>query len=144
MTHISDLLISGGLLVARVVLGVFFACAGYRKLTLTQEQWANMCEHLHLTNWEKKVIPVAQILGGIALTLGFLTSWAAFGLLVILGGAFKLTCVPNICGQKPKELSGWIMTACMEPETCMIIVLFLITPTGGGLFALDNIVWRLL
>lgn len=74
---------SGTLLVGRVLLGLIFAFSGFHKLTSLDETAAQISAH-GLPGAMAVVAGLAELLGGAALIMGFLSRVAAIGLIVFM------------------------------------------------------------
>src|SRR5882757_9116904 len=80
-----------GITLLRLGMGLFFTISGYHKLfnpvrhaTVAQTMVEDHIPEPVLNSW---AVPAAEFVGGIALLIGLLTSYAAFGLFVICCGA---------------------------------------------------------
>ena len=74
------------LVLLRLIVGAIFLYAGYAKLMFWSGAPAGMpmpSAMVHLMQF----LSIAELLGGVALIIGFLTRWAAAGLAIIMVGA---------------------------------------------------------
>jgi len=81
-----------GLLTIRIGLGLLFVLAGFGKLTGIMgpgiSGFSGMVFGSVILAW---IIALGEVLGGVALWLGYLTKWASAGLaIIILGALFKV------------------------------------------------------
>jgi len=77
-----------------------------------------------------RFIAVAEIAGGLGLTFGVLTQWAALGLILIMLGAIGTKIFKWKIGFWGKENGGW------SYEVTMILMLFVVACLDGGRFVL--------
>ncbi len=74
-----------------------------------------------------------QLLGGLALAIGFLTRLAALGLIAIMAGAIALVHLPH---GFDNTKNGY------EYNVVIIAVCVALVLTGGGALSLDRLLWR--
>jgi len=115
----------------RLSLGVIFIAHGLLKvLVFTIPGTVGFFESIGLPGFLAYVVIAAELLGGTALLLGFLTRWAAAGLAVIAFGAVL-----------PHAANGWVFSntgggwefPVFLGLTCLVLVL-----SGAGKFAIDR------
>lgn len=128
-------------LALRASLGFFFFASGWRK-TFNPDTHAHIVglfARLRVSDRLVWVICVSELLGGLALLLGFLTPIAAIGLIIILCGAIKLTCWQKICDKGPHTLLTFWPACMMEPEIVMVVALIALAVIGAGPLSADHL-----
>lgn len=132
-----------GLFLLHVLVGLFFAVTGWRKLFNPK---------VHAMVWglftKYRVPPIAghavlwgEFLGGLGLLTGTLTQLAALGLIPIMIGAFKLSRWPEIVALKPDSLSMWTVKVLCNSEALLLIVVAALVFTGAGAYSLDRVLF---
>lgn len=135
------------LFLIRLVMGVFFLYAGYRKLFMpggTQAYHSLMSRLNRADPFTLYAVPLGQVFGGLALVIGFLTPLAALGLVVILIGALRLVCIPKVDKANPEGPLHRCFLICMHPEVAMILALDVLILCGAGTWSIDYLVMTLL
>src|SRR5580692_1671881 len=125
----------------RVALGTFFAISGYHKLfnasrhaILTRTLVDDGVHAVPIMRW---LLPGAEFWGGLALIIGFLSVFAAFGLFVICIGAIALDAVKRIRGWQPLDRADWLGDLLYVPESLYCIGLTVVMLAGPGPWSLD-------
>lgn len=120
-----------GALLLRVALGVMFIAHAYLKLVIfTVPGFAGFLAQAGLPTFLAWPIIIAELLGGVALILGFQTRLVALALLPILVGAIGIH-APN----------GWLFTATnggWEYPAFLAVAALVQALIGGGAFALSG------
>lgn len=138
------------------ITGVFFVVTGWRKAFIPDvhaKVFALFASH-GVPTWLGSLIVAGEFLGGIALVFGFLTHLAAFGLLVILTGAYAMDTWPSVKAKqtwhpvthyytvlRPDSWGKLVSNALCTPEAQLWIVLATITMTGAGAYSLDGLLF---
>lgn len=130
-----------GLFALRLFMGLFFLLAAYRKTlepAIAKVAWPELREALGLHPHWQWFIPTAQFFGGLALVLGFLTSLAGLGLFIILFGALVMDVWKPFCATHAgSSRAGWLYNLCENYHVLMLIILAVITISGGGALSVD-------
>jgi putative oxidoreductase len=131
--------LDAALLVARLAPGLMFASSGWLKLTRRDRHQA-MIEslrkgHIPATRLMARVVPMFELLAGLALALGFCTGLSASILLVIsLVALITVTAKEAASEGAPLlRLSSLLYT----PEVLLIALLLVLLATGPGMWSLD-------
>ncbi len=142
------------LFLARFVLGFFFVsyrfrwffdptpkdgvevCSPYRHLRLRQK----LCS----CGWGMSpqlaaFVAVSEMLAGLGVMFGLLTSLSAFGLLAILIVATLCTAKEKTLRQNPVDGIDVVSCYLWNPEPVYIILALVVMTFGGGWFSLDNL-----
>lgn len=89
-------------------------------------------------------VAMTEIVGGLALIFGCLTSLAALGLLIVTGFATYCTAYDKTAKQKPVDAVDWVSCYLWNPEPHLLTGAFLICIIGPGIFSLDAVIWWLI
>jgi putative oxidoreductase len=120
-----------GSLLLRVALGTMWIAHGLMKLTVfTVTGFASWLEQLGLPGWMAGPVIVAELLGGLAIVLGFYGRWLSLALVPVLAVAMW-THVPN----------GWLFTnrgGGWEFPAFLIVASLAHALNGDGLWALKS------
>ncbi|MCS6849859.1 MAG: DoxX family protein [Gemmataceae bacterium] len=122
-------------LLLRLVLAAVFVNAGVQKVTGDGTEWgANWASRMAQPPNTAVQLAVAwgELLGGLALLLGFLTRLAVLGLAIIMGGAIYLVHSPQ--GLRTP------LTEYQLPLTLLVICISLML-TGGGTLSIDHLLF---
>jgi putative oxidoreductase len=114
------------LLLLRLVVALVFGTSGFSHLKSPKERAASIGMSVPFTVF----LGAAELAGAIALVVGFLTQWAALGLIAVMLGAIYKKIVEWKTGFWGEKASGW------HYEVLFIAMLLVIFTTGGGVFAL--------
>jgi putative oxidoreductase len=114
------------LLLLRIMVGIVFVTSGYGHLKAPKQR----AESIGLSVGFTIFLGLAELLGGIAIIVGFLTQWAAIGLVLIMLGAIYMKIVKWKTGFWGEKSSGW------HYELMFIVMNLVILCTGGGYFSL--------
>ena len=132
----------------RLALGAFFATSGYHKLfnasrhaTLTRTLQDDDVRAVPIMQW---LLPGAELSGGWALILGFMSVLAALGLFLICAGAIALDAVKKIRAWQPLDRADWLGDLLYLPETLYCIGLTVVMLGGPGPWSLDAAIAALL
>lgn len=130
----------------RLALGVFFTISGYHKL-FNRKRHATIArtmrhDHVFAPGVNEWLIPVAELLGGLGLTVGLLSTLAALGLLVVCVGATWFDGLARIPAMRPIDLADRLCCVLYLPEVLYAVMLFVVVMTGGGPYSLDAVVLR--
>lgn len=134
-----------GLTILRIGMGIFFAISGYHKLfnpirhvTVVQTM---LEDHVPIPLFNSWFVPTAEFTGGIALLIGFLTPFAAFGLFIICCGATLTDGLKRIGGWKPLDKADYVDDVLYLPEVLYALILLTLVLAGGGPFSLDWLIF---
>lgn len=114
------------LLLLRIMVGIVFVTSGYGHLKAPQQR----AESIGMSVGFTVFLGIAELLGGIAVIIGFLTQWAAIGLVLIMLGAIYMKIAKWKTGFWGEKSSGW------HYELMFIVMNLVILCTGGGYFSL--------
>jgi putative oxidoreductase len=114
------------LVLMRIMVGLIFADSGYEDL----KHPGSRATSLGLSKDFTLFLGVAELLGGIAIIIGFLSQLAAIGLILIMGGALQKKIAVWKTGFWGKTSDGWYY------ELTIVSMLLVILCTGGGRFVL--------
>jgi putative oxidoreductase len=123
-----------GSLVLRLTLGVIMTVHGYLKIIPrgTLYNFTHMVGHLGLPPWLGYVAAFTEFFGGLLLILGLLTRIAAFACAIDMAVAIL----------KVHLHGGLTGSGGMEFPLALFAIALMLTATGGGLLALDDLVGR--
>lgn len=124
------------LLLLRLAIGLMFALSGWFKLTdpKRREKMASSLSDAGLPKTLTPIVSAAELLGGVAVVLGFLTVPGALVLLVITLGALVTTAIPKAKGQGVHKLENVLYA----PEVPMAAGLLVLVAVGAGAWSLDG------
>lgn len=121
-----------GATVLRVALGaVFLAHAGAKAFIFTFAGTAQYFEAHGFPGWTAWPVFLAELLGGLALVVGFRVRWVALGLVPVMLGALK-----------PHLGNGWMFTSSgggWEYVAFLLLALGAQALMGSGAFAIDGV-----
>lgn len=134
-----------GLGLLHIATGVFFTTTGCRKCFLPDVR-AKVCamfDRFRMPKWSQYAVIAGELLGGLGLLFGFLTHLAAFGLLIIMIGAYDLDTWPTVKAREEPgaPLHKWISNALCTPEAQLIVITATIGLTGAGAFSMDALIF---
>ena len=119
---------NASLLILRIVTAAIFYVAGYNKFPFWSSAPEGMSAFLLFTT---RLLSIAEPLGATAVLFGYLTRWAAVGLIIIMTGAiFILQFVYGIGFVTPTS-AGWNFPLAMLAG-CLILTAF-----GAGKWSID-------
>lgn len=146
------------LFVIREVLGLFFVLARFRYVydpSRPDNPWFNAQRHanfkrkLGICGWPENTglahfVAFAEILGGLALIIGFLTPLAGFGLLII--SIFAMACSAREKTYKQNPVDGIHVAECFlwTPEPLYVVLAAIVMAMGAGAFSVDAVILGLL
>ncbi len=110
------------LLFLRVVVALVFGTSGFNHLKRPRER----AESLGLSVGFTVFLGAAELAGAIALVVGWLTQWAALGLIAVMLGAIYMKAVKWKTGFWGEKSMGW------HYEVMLIAMNLVIVCTGGG------------
>jgi putative oxidoreductase len=110
------------LLFMRVVVALVFGTSGFSHLKHPQER----AQSLGLSVGFTVFLGAAELAGAIALAVGFLTQWAALGLILVMLGAIYMKAFVWKTGFWGEKASGW------HYDLLFIAMNLVILTTGGG------------
>ena len=110
------------LLALRLVVALVFGSNGFSHLRHPRERAASIGMNLPFTIF----LGAAELAGSIALAIGFLTQWAALGLILVMLGAIYMKAVKWKTGFWGEKSIGW------HYEVMIVAMLFVIVTTSGG------------
>lgn len=114
------------LLFLRIVLGIVFGASGYGHVKSPRERAQSIGMPVPFTIF----LGAAELAGAIALVVGFLTQWAALGLILIMLGAIYKKIAVWHSGFWGEKSMGW------HYDLLFIAMNLVILTTGGGRFSL--------
>lgn len=119
----------------RLALGAIFLFHGWTKLTVFTLPGTAAFFELHgFPGWTAYPVVAAELLGGLALLLGFRVRWAALGLVPVMLGAIKPHLANGFSFSAPN--GGW------EFPALLLVLLVVQVGLGAGAYALDAVVGR--
>src|ERR1700692_2305274 len=141
-----------GLLVLRVMLGVFFVLARFRWLydpSRPLSPWLNAGRHEHLRNklcycgygshpLLVAFVAVTEISAGCAIIVGLLTELALMGLMSVLLFATWCTAKEKVCAQNPVDKVDYVSCYLWRVEGVYIAICGVLLLNGPGLYSLDH------
>ncbi len=116
------------LLILRIVTAAIFYVAGYFKIPFWSTSPEGMSAFLLFTT---KLLSIAEPLGATALLIGFLTRWAALGLIIIMIGAIIVSQFVFGIGFVTPTSAGWNFPLVVLAG-CLILAAF-----GAGKWSID-------
>ena len=127
----------------RVTVGVFFALSGYHKL-FNRGRHASFVEtlkadHVPALRFNQWWVPSVELLGGIAVAAGFLTSGAALMLLAICIVACVAEASAKVESFKPIDEADRIDDWLYLPEVLYALMLFAVICAGPGGYSIDRL-----
>jgi putative oxidoreductase len=114
------------LVLLRLMIGLVFIDSGYRDL----KDPASRAQGIGLPKGIFIFLGAAEVLGGVAVAIGFLTQLASLGLIVIMLGALQKKIFVWKTGFWGKDGLGW------NYELMLVSMLLVILCTNGGRFIL--------
>ena len=117
-----------GLLLMRLTVGVIFASSGVRHLKDPDAR----SKSIGMSKVFTIFLGVAEIAGGLGVTLGVLTQLAAIGLILIMLGAIQKKIFVWHTGFWGEKNSGW------HYDLMIVIMNLVILLTNGGRFVLER------
>lgn len=114
------------ILFLRLMVGLVFVDSGYNDLTQTEAR----SKSLELPKGFTIFLGAAELLGGIAVIIGFLSQLAAIGLILIMLGALQKKIFVWKTGLWGKNGLGW------NYELMLVSMLLVILCTNGGRFVI--------
>ena len=134
--------------VNRIVLGLFFAIAGYHKLFNPQRRALLLATfqklHVPAIRFNMWWVPMVEFLGGLALISGTLAPLAATGLVCICVVAACTDGRKRLAEKHPIDLGDRINNLLYLPEVLYIFGLTIIIEAGPGSWTLPNLAGRVL
>lgn len=131
--------------ICRLGVGVFFVISGSHKLcsptrraTLRATFEADGVYNPALMI----IIPLAELAGGLGVTVGLLTVPAALGLIALCLGACCVDGVGRIPAMKPLNRFDWLGCFLYLPEVLYILALAVLVLIGPGRWSLDYWLFR--
>ncbi len=116
------------LLFLRIVVALVFATSGFNDLKQPRERGKSLGMSVPFTIF----LGAAELSGAIALVVGFLTQWAALGLIVVMLGGIYMKVVKWKTGFWGEKSMGW------HYDLLFIAMNLVILCTGGGKIALTR------
>ena len=123
------------LLTLRLTLGTIFLLHGLPKRGLWSAQPSDRMPASMLRNL--RILSIAEPAGAFGLIFGFLTQFAALGLVIVMLGAITFLRTKAHRKFKEENAPGW------EFEFMLMIVALALAIMGAGKFALDRVVFGL-
>lgn len=117
------------LLFLRIVVAIVFGSSGYGHLKSPRERAESIDMPVPFTMF----LGAAELAGAVALVIGFLTQWAALGLILIMFGAIYKKIAVWHSGFWGEKSMGW------HYDLLFIAMNLVILTTGGGRFSLMHI-----
>jgi putative oxidoreductase len=120
---------NASLLILRIVTAAIFYVAAYYKFPF----WSGAAEGISpFMLFTTRLLSIVEPLGATALLLGFLTRWAAAGLMIILLGAIYVSQFVYGIGFVTPTSAGWNF------PLAVLAGCFVLTAFGPGKWAIDN------
>jgi len=110
------------LLLMRIVVALVFGSSGFNHLKSPQERAKSIGMSVPSTVF----IGAAEVAGAVALVVGFLTQWAALGLILIMLGAIYMKAAKWKTGFWGEKSMGW------HYDLLFVVMNLVILTTGGG------------
>jgi putative oxidoreductase len=110
------------LLLMRLVVALVFGTSGFNHLKSPRAR----AESLGLSVGFTVFLGAAELAGAVGLAVGFLTQWAALGLVLVSLGAIYLKAFPWKTGFWGEKASGW------HYDLLFVAMNLVILTTGGG------------
>lgn len=110
------------LLLLRLMVALVFGASGFSHLRSPRERAQSIGQSVGLTTF----LGAAELAGAIAVAIGFLTQWAALGLMLLMLGAIYSKAVKWKTGFWGEKSSGW------HYELMLLLMNLVIFTTGGG------------
>jgi putative oxidoreductase len=131
---------STGLLVNRIVLGLFFAISGFHKL-FNKERHAQLVatlksSHIPLIAFNQWWVPIVELSGGLTLLAGTLAPLAALALAIECFVAVSTDGWKRIAAYHPIDKADWLDDLLYLPEMLAIVALLIVVTLGPGPFTL--------
>jgi putative oxidoreductase len=132
-------------LLLRLCLAAVFIFHGIDKTFNSPEiygtEWATKVWHVNQADVPETLqFPVIQmlvawgeLLGGVAMLAGFLTRWAALGLVIIQAGAVYVITVAF-----PSEVAPWVRHFVLAGNVALISMCLALVVLGGGAYSFDG------
>lgn len=114
------------LLVLRIVVALVFATSGFNHLKSPQRRAQSLGLSVPFTIF----LGAVELAGAIALVIGFLTQWAAVGLILLMLGSIFMKASVWKTGFWGEKASGW------HYDLLFVAMSLVIFTTGGGRIAL--------
>lgn len=114
------------LLLMRLLVALIFGSSGFSHLKSPQQRAQSIGMPVPFTIF----LGAAELAGAIALAVGFLTQWAALGLILLMLGAIYMKAVKWKTGFWGENSMGW------HYDLMLIVMSLVILTTGGGRIAL--------
>ena len=123
----------------RIAVGAFFVTSGYHKLFNRKRHTTFIgtlqdcgVRDINVMQW---FVPSVEFLGGISVTVGFLSRLAAFPMLVILAVAILTDGLKRMRRLHPIDPADRLCDVLYMPETLMGVMLIVVALAGPGAFA---------
>lgn len=110
------------LLLLRLMVALVFGASGFNHLRSPRERAQSISQSVGFTVF----LGAAEMLGAIAIAIGFLTQWAALGLMLLMLGAIYSKAVKWKTGFWGEKSSGW------HYDLMLLLMNLVIFTTGGG------------
>lgn len=128
-------------LVDRLALGGFFTISGFHK-AFNATRRASLAQTFKTDGVASPVmmlaIPAGELLGGLAILLGFLTPIACMGLILICSGACFLDGLRRIKEWAPLNKADALDDLLYLPETLYVLMLVTLILLGPGKWSADS------
>lgn len=110
------------LLLLRLMVGAVFITSGWSHVTNPVERGKS----IEMSPGFTRLLGIAEVLGGLGVTLGVLTQLAALGLILVMGGAIQKKIFVWHTGFWGKSSYGW------HNDVMFVLMNLVIVTTGGG------------
>lgn len=120
---------NASLLILRIVTASIFYVAAYYKLPFWSEAPAGLSSFMLFTT---RLLSIAEPLGATAVLVGFLTRWAAAGLIIILVGAIYVSQFMYGIGFVTPTSAGWNFALAVLAGS------FILLAFGAGKWSIDK------
>ena len=135
-----------GVLLTRVIVGVFFAISGWHKLFVPSRHDSMVAtlvtDKVPFIRFNEWFVPGVELAAGIALTVGLFTPLAALLLIAICAVAGAVDGVPSIATKyHPIDKADWLDDLFYLPEVLYVAMLVVVIAAGPGHYSLDRLLF---
>jgi putative oxidoreductase len=120
--------LSTALLLMRLMVGAIFITSGWSHVTHAEER----AKSIEMSKGLTIVLGVAELAGGLGVTVGVLTQLAALGLILVMLGAIYKKIVVWHTGFWGEKSSGW------HYDLMLVLMNLVIVTTNGGSYVLTK------
>lgn len=137
-----------GVLLLRLVVGVFFTLSGWHKLFVPARHQSLVntlaADHVPLIRINQWFVPAVEFGAGMALTIGLFAPFAALLLIGICTVACAVDGVPRITSRfAPIDKADWLDDLLYLPEVLYLVMLVVVVLAGPGQYSVDALMYSL-